>query len=80
MIINCIVNAEGTTLIRFYTFRRDYIQLYKLGTCKAIQSKAWMTTFIFKEFLSFLKTSIPSGNPNKYASIQLRWAWIPCLF
>jgi hypothetical protein len=27
----------------------------------AMQSKARMTTFLFKEFLSFLKKSIPSG-------------------
>jgi hypothetical protein len=27
----------------------------------AMQSKAWMTTFLFKEFLFFFKRSIPSG-------------------
>jgi hypothetical protein len=27
----------------------------------AMQSKAWMTTFLFKEFLSFFKRSILSG-------------------
>jgi hypothetical protein len=27
----------------------------------AIQPKAWMINFLFKEFLSFLKHSIPSG-------------------
>jgi hypothetical protein len=27
----------------------------------AMQSKAWMNTFLFKEFLSFLKRFIPSG-------------------
>jgi hypothetical protein len=26
-----------------------------------MQSKAWMITFLFKEFLSFFKRSIPSG-------------------
>ncbi len=26
----------------------------------AMQSKAWMTTFLFKEFLSFFKRCIPS--------------------
>jgi hypothetical protein len=61
MNVNCVVNAKGTTLLRFYTFRRDYIQLCKLRTCKAMQSKDWMTTFLFKEFLSFFKRSIPSG-------------------
>jgi hypothetical protein len=29
----------------------------------AMESKAWMTTFLFKEFLSFFKRSIPSGIP-----------------
>jgi hypothetical protein len=27
----------------------------------AMQSKAWMTNFLFKEFLSFFKRSIPGG-------------------
>jgi len=27
----------------------------------AMQSKAWMTTFLFKEFLFFFKKSIPNG-------------------
>jgi len=61
MTVNCVVNAKGATFLRFYTFRRDYIQLCKLRTCKAMQSKAWMTTFLFKKILSFLKRSIPSG-------------------
>ncbi len=39
----------------------DYIQLCKLKTCTTMQSKAWMITFLFKEFMSFLKRSIPSG-------------------
>jgi hypothetical protein len=61
MTINCVVNAKGITHLGFYIFRGDYIQLYKLGTCMAMQSKAWMTTFLFKEFLSFKKIFIPSG-------------------
>jgi hypothetical protein len=61
MTVNCVVNAKGTTLLGFYTFRRNYIQLSKLGTCKAMQSKAWMTTFLFKEFISFFERFIPSG-------------------
>jgi hypothetical protein len=34
--------------------RDDYIQLYKLRACMAMQSKTWMTTYLFGEFLSFL--------------------------
>jgi hypothetical protein len=61
-----VVNAIGTTLPRFYIFKGkrihdDYIELCKLGTCMAMQSKAWMITFLFKEFLSFFKRFIPSG-------------------
>jgi hypothetical protein len=64
--VNYVVNVIGTSLPRFYIFKRerirdDYIQLCKLGTCMAMQSKAWMTTFLFKEFLSFFKSSILSG-------------------
>jgi hypothetical protein len=64
--INCVVNVARTTLPRFYIFRRekirdDYIQLYKPRTCMAMHSKAWMTTFLFKKFLSFFKRFIPNG-------------------
>jgi IS4 transposase len=66
LIVSYVVNAIRTTLPWFYIFKRkricnDYIQLCKPGTCMAMQSKAWMTTFLFKEFLSFFKRSIPSG-------------------
>jgi hypothetical protein len=62
--IICVVNATGITLPK-YIFRKericdDYIQLCKPKTCMAMQSKAWMTTYLFKEFLSFFKRSIPS--------------------
>jgi hypothetical protein len=62
--VNYVVNVVGTSLPRFYIFKTkkicdDYIQLCKLGTCMAMQSKAWMTTFLFKEFLFFFKSSIP---------------------
>jgi hypothetical protein len=40
MSINCVVNAKGITHLGFYIFRGDYIQLYKLGTYMAMQSKA----------------------------------------
>jgi len=61
--INCVVNATRTTLPRFYIFRKericdDYIQLYKPRTFMAMQSKAWITTYLFKEFLSVFKGSI----------------------
>jgi len=61
-----VVNVVGTTLPGFYIFRGEricdnYIQFYKLGTYMAMQSKAWMTTFLFKEFLYFFKRSISSG-------------------
>jgi hypothetical protein len=66
LIVNCVVNRAGTTLPRFYIFKgeriRDkYIQFYKPSSCTTMQSKAQMTTFLFKEFLSFFKRSIPSG-------------------
>jgi hypothetical protein len=66
LIINCVINAIGITMPRFYIFRRErihdnYIQLCKPGTCMAMQPKAWMTTFFFKEFLFFFKRFIPSG-------------------
>jgi hypothetical protein len=39
----------------------DYIKLCKQGSCMVMQSKAWMIDFLFKEFMSFFKRSIPSG-------------------
>jgi hypothetical protein len=30
-------------------------------TCMAMQTKAWMTSFLFKEFFSFFKDYVPSG-------------------
>jgi hypothetical protein len=61
----CVVNATRTTLLRFYIFkgeriRNDYIQLYKLGTCMAMQTKALMIALLFKKFFSFFKRSIPN--------------------
>ncbi len=66
LIINCVVNVVGTTLLGFYIFRGericdDYIQLYELGTCMAMQSKTWIITFLFKKFMFFFKRFIPSG-------------------
>jgi hypothetical protein len=76
LIINCVINVVGITLLRFYIFRGErihdnYIQLCKPRTCMAMQSKAWMATFLFKEFLFFFKRSVPSGIPllNKHLFI-----------
>jgi len=41
----------------------DYIKLCKQRSCMAMQSKAWMISFMFKEFLSFFKKSILGGIP-----------------
>ncbi len=51
--MNYIVNATRTILLGFYIFwgktmRDEYIKQFKLGTCMAMQAKAWMTTFLFK--------------------------------
>jgi len=66
MIINYVVNATWTTHSWFYIFKGericdDYIQFCKLRICMAMQSKAWITIFFFKEFLSFFKRFILSG-------------------
>jgi hypothetical protein len=54
-------------MLGFYIFqgeiiRDDYIKHSKFGTCMAIQTKAWITNFLFKEFLSFFKRSILGGS------------------
>ncbi len=66
LIVNYVVNVVGITLLWFYIFRGktkcdDYVQLCKLRACMAMQLKAWMTTFLFKEFLFFFKRSTPNG-------------------
>jgi hypothetical protein len=53
--INCVVDVAKTTLPRFYIFngkriRDNYIQFYKPKTYMAMQSKAWMTTYLSKDF------------------------------
>jgi hypothetical protein len=60
------VNAAGRLIPRFYIFqgeriRDDYIKHCKFRTCMVVQTKAWMTSSLFKEFLSFFKRSVPSG-------------------
>jgi hypothetical protein len=32
-----------------------------MKTCMAMQTKAWMTSFLFKEFLSFFKDYVQGG-------------------
>jgi hypothetical protein len=54
------MNATRKSLPNFCIFRGkwirdDYIQHCKKRTCTAMQGKAWMTSFLFKEFLSFFK-------------------------
>jgi hypothetical protein len=63
MIINYVITAIGTTHPWFYIFKKEricdnYIQVCKLGICMDMESKAWMTTFLFKEFLFFFSKRI----------------------
>ncbi len=58
--VNCVANVTKDCLPCFYIFRSeqigdDYIKLCKVGTCMAMQTKAWMTSFFFNFFLSFFK-------------------------
>jgi hypothetical protein len=39
----------------------DYIKYCKVGPCMVMQRNAWMTSFMFKEFLSFFKIYILGG-------------------
>jgi hypothetical protein len=60
------MNATGKSLPSFYIFRGkwirdDYIQHCRRRTCMAMQRKAWMTSFLFKEFLSFFKRLVLDG-------------------
>jgi hypothetical protein len=61
--VNFVVNVIGDYLTSFYIFKGerikdDYIKLCKAGTCMAMQTKASMTSFFFKEFMSFFKKSV----------------------
>jgi hypothetical protein len=58
--INCVMNVAKGVLLRFYIFKGeelqdDDIKFSKLGTCMLMQKKTWMTTFLFKKFLSFFR-------------------------
>jgi hypothetical protein len=55
LIINYAINVVKNVLHGFYIFRGerlrdDYVKLYKLGTCMAMQKISWMIAFLFKEF------------------------------
>jgi hypothetical protein len=64
------MNAVEGLIPGFYIFRGerikvDYIKHCKFGTCMVVQTKTWMTSFLFKEFSSFFKRLIPGGiSPN----------------
>jgi len=52
--------------LRFYIFKgenikNNYIRHCKLGTCMTMQKNAWMTCFLFKEFLSFFIKLVLGG-------------------
>ncbi len=56
LMINCVVNVVGLVLLGFYILRgkklhNDYIQECKPRTCMAMQTKAWITSLFFKEFI-----------------------------
>jgi hypothetical protein len=60
------MNAARGLILRFCIFRGerirdDFIKNKIFGTCVVVQTKAWMKTFLFKEFLSFFKRIVPSG-------------------
>jgi hypothetical protein len=84
--MNCVVNVARTILPRFYIFRvkrmcDDYIKQCKFETCMAMQAKEWMTTFLFKEILSFFKRLILGGisQTNRHSLIlHIQWSWVTC--
>jgi hypothetical protein len=52
LMMNSVVNAIGDCLPGFYIFKcerikDDHIILCKVGTCTTMQTKAWMTSFLF---------------------------------
>ncbi len=61
------MNEVGGLILGFYIFqgeriKDDYMKHCKFGTCMVVETKAWMTSFLFEEFLSFFKRSIPGGS------------------
>ncbi len=60
LIIHYVVNVTRSTLPWFYIFKREkmkdnYIKYCKARSCMVMQRNAWMTSFLFKDFLSFIK-------------------------
>jgi hypothetical protein len=71
------MNATRGSILRFYIFqgeriRGDYIMHCKFETCMVVHTKTWMTSFLFKEFLSFFKKLVPGGiSPSNYHLLPL---------
>ncbi len=86
LIVNYVVNVARTVLLRFYIFWRkrmcnDYIKQCKSKTFMAMQTKAWMMVFLFKEFLSFFKRLVLGGisQTNRHLLIfDTQWSWVTC--
>ncbi len=78
------MNVTRGSLPKFYIFKgerikNDYTKYYKSRTHVALQTKAWMTTFLFKELFSFFNKSISKGHISiKSISTSVRWAWFTC--
>jgi hypothetical protein len=67
LIVNYVINAIGDFLLSFYIFggqwiTDNYIILCNAGTCMTMQTKAWMTSFLFKKKLSFFKKIVFQSN------------------
>jgi len=71
------MNATGGSILGFYIFqgeriRGDYIIHCKSKTCMVVHTKTWMTSFSFKEFLSFFKKLVLGGiSLNNYLLLAL---------
>jgi hypothetical protein len=66
LMVNCVINVVGTILQGFYNFRRErlknnYMKFWKLSTCMAMHTKAWMISFLFKKYLLLFDIFVPSG-------------------
>jgi hypothetical protein len=66
LIVNYVINVVGKFLPGFYNFkgerlRNNYMKFWKLGTCMAMHTKAWMISFLFKKFLSLFSMYVLSG-------------------
>jgi hypothetical protein len=66
LIVHYVVNAARLVLPGFYIFKKekmrdDYIKYCKARSCMVMQRNAWMTSFLFKEFLSFFKKNVLNG-------------------